>query len=85
MNFYRVRCLNHLLVRGLFQLHRALRSLLSSCKFKGFQFNEILCIDKADSSKMMNDLITRGLLRPTSGAYYVPDKILMEIARQMEV
>lgn len=72
-------------IRGLLQLHPALRSLLSSSKFKGFQFNEILGIDKADSSKMMNDLITRGLLRPTSGAYYVPDKILMEIARQMEV
>lgn len=72
-------------IRSLLTLHPALRSLLSSSKFKGFQFSEILGIDRADSAKIMSDLITRGLLRPTAGAYYVPDKILMEIAKQMEV
>lgn len=72
-------------IRGLLAVHPALRVLLSSSSFKGFQFQEILGIDRADSAKIMSDLITRGLLRPISGATYVPDKLLMEIAKQMEV
>lgn len=72
-------------IRGLLSVHPALRVLLSSSSFKGFQFQEILGIDRADSAKIMSDLITRGLLRPISGATYVPDKLLMEIAKQMEV
>ena len=43
---------------------------------------EILGIDRSDSAKIMSDLITRGLLRPTGGATYTPDKLLMEIAKQ---
>ena len=62
-----------------------MRALLSSSGFKGFQFQEILGIDRADSSKILSDLITRGLIRPTSGASYIPDKVLMEIAKQVEV
>lgn len=72
-------------IRGLLSVHPALRVLLSSSSFKGFQFQEILGIDRSDSAKIMSDLITRGLLRPISGATYVPDKLLMEIAKQMEV
>lgn len=72
-------------IRGLLAVHPALRVLLSSSSFKGFQFQEILGIDRSDSAKIMSDLITRGLLRPISGATYVPDKLLMEIAKQMEV
>lgn len=72
-------------VRMLLSVHPALRSLLSSSGFKGFQFQEILGIDRSDSSKIMADLITRGLIRPTAGANYVPDRMLMEIAKQMEV
>ena len=72
-------------IRGLLSVHPALRILLSSSSFKGFQFQEILGIDRTDSAKIMSDLITRGLLRPISNATYVPDKLLMEIAKQMEV
>lgn len=72
-------------IRGLLAVHPALRILLSSSSFKGFQFQEILGIDRTDSAKIMSDLITRGLLRPVSNATYVPDKLLMEIAKQMEV
>lgn len=72
-------------VRTLVTLHPALKILLSSSSFKGFQFQEILGIDRMDSSKIMSDLITRGLLRPTAGGTYVPDKMLMEISKQMEV
>ena len=72
-------------IRGLITLHPALKTLLSSSGFKGYQFQEILGIDRADSSKMMSDLITRGLLRITAGATYVPDKMLMDVAKEMEV
>lgn len=72
-------------IRGLLSMYPALRVLLSSSSFKGFQFQEILGIDRADSAKIMSDLITRGLLRPVSNATYVPDKMLMEISKQMEV
>lgn len=71
-------------IRGIIALHPALKVLLSSSGFKGYQFQEILGIDRSESSKIMSDLITRGLLRPSSGATYVPDKLLMEIAKQME-
>ena len=72
-------------IRGLLAVHPALRVLLSSSSFKGFQFQEILGIDRTDSAKIMSDLITRGLLRPVSNATYVPDRLLMEIAKQMEI
>ena len=72
-------------IRTLIGLHPAIKALLTATSFKGYQFQEILGIDKADSSKIMSDLITRGLLRPGAGASYVPDKLLMEIAKQMEV
>jgi 5S rRNA maturation endonuclease (ribonuclease M5) len=71
-------------IRGLLSVHPALRVLLSSSSFKGFQFQEILGIDRTDSAKILSDLITRGLMRPVSNATYVPDKLLMEIAKQME-
>ena len=72
-------------VRTLIAMHPAIKALLTATSFKGYQFQEILGMDKTDSSKIMSDLITRGLLRPGSGASYVPDKLLMEIAKQMEV
>lgn len=72
-------------VRTLIAVHPAIKALLTATSFKGYQFQEILGIDRNDSSKIMSDLITRGLLRPGSGASYVPDKLLMEIAKQMEV
>ena len=72
-------------VRTLVAVHPAIKALLTASSFKGYQFQEILGIDKNDSSKIMSDLITRGLLRPGAGASYIPDKLLMEITKQMEV
>lgn len=79
------RAENMTFIRTLVTVHPAIKSLLTASSFKGYQFQEILGIDRNDSSKIMSDLITRGLLRPGSGASYVPDKLLMEIAKQMEV
>lgn len=72
-------------VRTLIAVHPAIKALLTASSFKGYQFQEILGIDRNDSSKIMSDLITRGLLRPGAGASYVPDRLLMEIAKQLEV
>lgn len=72
-------------IRSIITLYPALKVLLSSNSFKGYQFQEILGISKDDSSAILSELIKRGLLRPSAGANYVPDKMLMEIAKQMEV
>lgn len=72
-------------IRSIITLYPALKVLLSSNSFKGYQFQEILGISKDDSSVILSELIKRGLLRPSAGANYVPDKMLMEIAKQMEV
>lgn len=79
------RAENMTYIRGLIAMYPALKALLTAYSFKGHQFQEILGIDRTDSSKIMSDLITKGLLRPGAGASYVPDKLLMEIAKQMEV
>ena len=79
------RAENMSFVRTLIAVHPAIKALLTASSFKGYQFQEILGVDKTDSSKIMSDLITRGLLRPGSGASYIPDKLLMEIAKQIEV
>lgn len=76
---------NMTFVRSLIGVHPAIKSLLTASSFKGYQFQEILGIDRNESSKIMSDLITRGLLRPGAGASYVPDRLLIEIAKQMEV
>lgn len=72
-------------IRTLVAANPALKVLLSSSGFKGFQFQEILGMDRMESSKIMNELITRGLLRPAANANYVPDKMLMDIAKQMDI
>lgn len=72
-------------VKRMVAMYPALKVLLSSSSFRGHQFQEILGLDRSDSSKILSDLITRGLIRPSSGASYVPDRMLMEIAKQMEV
>lgn len=79
------RAENMAFVKTLVAVHPAIKSLLTATSFKGYQFQEILGIERSESSKIMSDLITRGLLRPGSGASYVPDKLLMDIAKQMEV
>lgn len=72
-------------IRGIVTLHPALKALLSSSGFKGNQFREILGLEPTESAKIMSELITKGLLRLTSNSVYIPDKMLMEIAKQMEV
>lgn len=63
-------------------LHPALRSLMASSTFKGFQLGEVLGIDRLESSKLLSELLNRGLVKPTKGGAYIPDKMLLDVARQ---
>lgn len=72
-------------IRTLVVANPAIKALLTANSFKGFQFQEIMGIDRSDSAKMISELITRGLLRTGANASYIPDKLLMELAKQMEV
>ena len=72
-------------IRTLIAVNPAIKALLTASSFKGFQFQEILGMSKDESSKIMSDLITRGLLRPGPSASYIPDKLLMEVAKQMDL
>lgn len=72
-------------IRGIVTLNPALKAILSSNGFKGNQFREVLDMDQTESSRILSSLITKGLIRLASNNTYVPDKLLMEIAKEMEV
>ena len=72
-------------VRGLVELHPALKVLLSSNVFRGSQVREVLGIEATEASKIISELLRKGLLKVTGSGAYAPDKLLIEIAKQMEV
>lgn len=72
-------------VRGLVRLHPALKVLLSSNIFRGSQVREVLGIEASEASKIISELLRKGLLKVTGSGAYAPDKLLIEIAKQMEV
>lgn len=72
-------------VRGLVAQYPAIRVLLSAQRFRGNQVQEILGVDRVEASKIISELLTRGLLKLAYNGTYQPDKILIDITRQMEV
>ena len=72
-------------VRGLVELHPALKVLLSSNVFRGTQVREVLGVEAHEASKIISELLRKGLLKVTGSGAYAPDKLLIEIAKQMEV
>lgn len=72
-------------IRGIVGLNPALKAILSSSGFKGIQFREVLGMDQDESAKILSALITKGLIRLAANNTYVPDKLLMDIAKEMEV
>lgn len=70
-------------IRGTLINHPALRALLTTNSFKGHQIQEILGIERSDASKILSELLSRGLVKPRS-SNYIPDKLLLEVARQFE-
>lgn len=71
-------------VRGMVANYPALKVLLSSNVFRGTQVREVLGVDQTEASKIISDLLRRGLLKVTGSGAYAPDKLLIEIAKQME-
>lgn len=72
-------------IRGLVIQYPAIKVLLKAQKFKGAQVQEILGVDRTEASKIISELLTRGLMQISYNGYYQSDKILIDIARQMEV
>lgn len=72
-------------VKGLVAQYPAIRVLLSAQRFKGNQVQEILGVDRTEASKIISELLTRGLMKIAYNGTYQSDKILIDITRQMEV
>lgn len=72
-------------VKGLVAQYPAIRVLLSAQRFKGSQVQEILGCERTEASKIISELLTRGLMKIGYNGAYQSDKILIDIARQMEV
>lgn len=64
-------------------LHPALRVLLASNVFRGGQVREVLGLDLTETSKLISALLQRGLLSITSSGAYQPDKMLINIVKEM--
>lgn len=72
-------------VKGLVSMYPAMKVLLSAQRFRGNQVSEILGIERSEASKIISELLTKGLLKISYNGTYQSDKILVDITRQMEV
>lgn len=72
-------------VRGLVAQYPAIKVLLSAQRFKGSQVQEILGVERSEASKILSELLVRGLMRIAYNGTYQSDKLLIDITRQMEV
>lgn len=72
-------------VKSLVTQYPAIRILLSAQRFKGSQVQEILGVDRTEASKIISELLTRGLMKINFNGSYQSDKILIDITRQMGV
>lgn len=69
-------------VRGLISQYPALRVLLSANRIRGSQIGEILGLDRMEASKILSELLQRGLMKVSYNGTYQPDKLLVDITRQ---
>lgn len=61
----------------------ALRVLLNNTKFKGTQMAEVLGLDRDAVSKLLSQLLMRGLIKMTTGGLYTPSVNLINIIRKL--
>lgn len=61
----------------------ALRVLLNNSKFKGTQMAEVLGIDKDVVSKLLSQMLLKGLIRMSTGGLYSPSVSLINIIRSL--
>lgn len=80
----RERAQNVDFVKALVTQYPAIRVLLSAQRFRGQQVQEILGVERSEASKIISELLTRGLMKIGYNGSYQSDKILIDITRQME-
>jgi len=77
------RSANIIFIKAQLALYPSLRVLLASNQFRGLQIREVLGIDQYEASKILSELLRRGLVKLTSSGAYAPDKMLIEITKQI--
>ncbi len=77
------KVLNIAFIKTQLSLYPSLRVLLASNQFRGLQIREVLGIDQYEASKILSELLRRGLVKLTSSGAYSPDKMLIEITKQI--
>lgn len=60
----------------------ALGVLLNNTKFRGTQMQEVLGLDKDAVSKLLSQLLIKGLIKMTTGGLYTPSVSLINIVRK---
>lgn len=70
-------------IRAICATHPALSVLLASNSFRGSQMSEVLGLDKGDHAKLLSELLQRGLIHLGRSGYYTPDKLMVDIVKQV--
>lgn len=63
--------------------HPALSVLLSSNQFRGSQMSEVLGLDRGEHAKLLSELLQRGLIHLGRSGYYTPDKLMVDVVKQV--
>ena len=61
----------------------ALRVLLNNPKFRGTQMQEVLGIDRDEVSKLLSQMLLKGLIKMSTGGLYSPSVSLINIIRKL--
>jgi 5S rRNA maturation endonuclease (ribonuclease M5) len=61
----------------------ALRVLLNNTKFRGTQMAEVLGLDRDEVSKLLSQMLLKGLIKMTTGGLYTPSVSLINIIRKL--
>lgn len=81
----RQKAQNVIFIRALVAQYPAIKILLGAQRFRGGQVQEVLGVERSEAAKIISELLTRGLMKISYNGTYQPDKILIDITRQMEV
>ena len=68
---------------SLCSMYPALRVLLNNTRFKGSQMAEVLGIEKDEVSKLLSQMLLKGLIKMTSAGLYTPSASLLSIIRSL--
>lgn len=61
----------------------ALRVLLNNTKFRGVQMQEVLGLDRDAVSKLLSQMLLKGLIKMSTGGLYTPSVSLINIIRKL--